>query len=85
MTTSNSKINYVELAIKTSGGVSAVARHFKIYPSAVKKWSVIRLPAERVIPLEALSGISRSLLRPDIYPPAKPEVLGRRLADKVGA
>lgn len=34
---------------------------------AVHKWK--RVPAERVLDVERLRGISRSTLRPDLYPP----------------
>lgn len=34
---------------------------------AVHKWR--RVPAERVLDVERLRGISRSTLRPDLYPP----------------
>ena len=56
----------VDRAIEKAGGASAVARAFGISPQAVGQWK--RIPAERVLALEALSGISRHLLRPDIYP-----------------
>lgn len=59
-------------AIKRAGGPSAVAREFGISPQAVGQWE--RIPAERVLVLERLSGVPRHLLRPDIYPaPAEPE------------
>jgi DNA-binding transcriptional regulator YdaS (Cro superfamily) len=38
-----------------------------------------RIPAERVLPIEAITGISRHDLRPDIYPrerPARPAQAG---------
>jgi DNA-binding transcriptional regulator YdaS (Cro superfamily) len=57
-----------ELAIEQAGGPSAVGRALGISPQAVGQWR--RIPAERVIAVEALSGVSRHLMRPDIYPVA---------------
>lgn len=50
----------VELARKL-GGISS---------QAVSQWR--RVPAERVIEVERVSGISREELRPDLYPSASP-------------
>ncbi len=44
-----------------------VARALKITHGAVSQWK--RVPAERVIVVEALTGIARERLRPDLYPP----------------
>lgn len=44
-----------------------VARALKITHGAVSQWK--RVPAERVIAVEALTGIARERLRPDLYPP----------------
>lgn len=44
-----------------------VARALKITHGAVSQWK--RVPAERVIVVEALTGIPRERLRPDLYPP----------------
>lgn len=56
-------------AVQKAGGPSAVARSISIKPQAVSQWTVC--PPIRVIELEALSGISRHELRPDIYPAAE--------------
>lgn len=48
-----------------------VARALKITHGAVSQWK--RVPAERVIVVEALTGIPRERLRPDLYPPRKVE------------
>lgn len=44
-----------------------IARGLGITRGAVAKWK--RVPAERVLAVERISGIARHLLRPDIYPP----------------
>lgn len=43
-----------------------VARELKITHGAVSQWA--RVPAERVLIVERITGIPRHLLRPDIYP-----------------
>lgn len=57
-------------AVENAGGQSALARICGIGQPAVWKWlqSAKRLPAEYVLRVEAATGVSRHLLRPDIYP-----------------
>ncbi|WP_307280337.1 transcriptional regulator [Labrys wisconsinensis] len=57
----------VERAISVVGGASAAGRALGITPQAVGQWR--RIPAERVLTLEKISGIPRHELRPDLYPP----------------
>jgi DNA-binding transcriptional regulator YdaS (Cro superfamily) len=57
----------VDRAIKVCG-VGSLAASFKISPQAVDKWRRNGVPAERVLALEQLSGVSRTELRPDLYP-----------------
>jgi molybdopterin-guanine dinucleotide biosynthesis protein B len=52
-------------AIRVAGGVSALARKVGISQPCVSNWS--RVPAERVVAVEAATGVSRALLRPDLY------------------
>lgn len=54
-------------AIVQAGGFAALARQLGITPQAVHKWR--QVPAERVLAIEQLTGVSRHRLRPDIYPP----------------
>jgi TorA maturation chaperone TorD len=56
----------VEEAARAMGGIGALARGLGITQPSVSSWR--RIPAERVLDVEALTGISRSILRPDIYP-----------------
>lgn len=51
---------------------SLIAKGCGISSAAVAKWQ--RVPAERVLTVEELSGIKREKLRPDLYPigPRKP-------------
>ena len=43
-----------------------VAKALKITHGAVSQWK--RVPAERVLDVEKITGIPRHMLRPDIYP-----------------
>lgn len=44
-----------------------LARLFKVEKSTITRWSQTRVPAERVLQIEAATGISRHDIRPDIY------------------
>jgi TorA maturation chaperone TorD len=52
-------------AIRAAGGVAALARKIGISQPSVSNWA--RVPAERVLAVEAATGIERSMLRPDLY------------------
>jgi TorA maturation chaperone TorD len=52
-------------AIRAAGGVSELARQIGISQPSVSNW--IRIPAERVVVVEAVTGIDRAKLRPDLY------------------
>ena len=52
-------------AIEKVGGVSELARRIGIAQPSVSNWD--RIPAERVAMVEALTGIPRTRLRPDLY------------------
>src|SRR5215203_323825 len=56
----------VERAIRAAGGVGALARSLGVSQPAISNWQ--RIPAERVLAVEARTGVSRTLLRPDLYP-----------------
>jgi TorA maturation chaperone TorD/DNA-binding transcriptional regulator YdaS (Cro superfamily) len=55
----------LELAIKAAGGVGSLARGLGIAQPSVSAWS--RIPAERVLAVEALTQVNRYALRPDLY------------------
>jgi TorA maturation chaperone TorD len=52
-------------AIDAAGGVAQLARKIGIAQPSVSNWS--RVPAERVIAVEAVTGVPRKELRPDLY------------------
>lgn len=55
----------LERAIDAAGGVRALGRLLGISQAAVSKWK--RIPAERIIDIEAGTGVPREVLRPDLY------------------
>ena len=56
----------LDQAIRAAGGVGALARALGISQPAVSNWQ--KVPAERVLAVESLTGVHRSALRPDLYP-----------------
>lgn len=60
-------------AIRTVGGVSELARRLGISQPSVSNWN--RVPAERVLDVEAATGVERVVLRPDLYA-ARKDVAG---------
>lgn len=67
--------NVVSRAIEVSGGLSAFATQVGVKPPSAFKWRATgRIPAERVLTVERITGIPRHELRPDLYPrPTRPE------------
>lgn len=65
----------MDRAINQAGGMTALARIMtartgkKTLAGSILHWKRSRVPAERVLDLEAVTGISRHEFRPDIYPP----------------
>jgi len=55
----------LDQAIRVAGGVGALARKIGIAQPSVSNWS--HVPAERVLSVEAATGVSRAILRPDLY------------------
>src|SRR5207344_1190611 len=65
----------LELAIKAAGGVASLARGIGIAQPSVSAWS--RIPAERVLAVEALTQVNRFVLRPDLYGPSGNQVTSK--------
>lgn len=53
--------------IDMAGGQLALARYLGISQAAISQWR--RIPHLRVLEVEKLTGISRHVLRPDIFGP----------------
>lgn len=56
----------LDRAIGAAGGVRALARAVGVSQPAISNWR--RVPADRVLSIEALTGVPRTELRPDLYP-----------------
>jgi hypothetical protein len=54
-------------AIERAGGFHALGRHLGISWQAIQRWP--QVPPRRVLAVERITGVPRSKLRPDIYPP----------------
>src|SRR5258707_6978808 len=57
----------LEEAVRAVGGVSELARQIGISQPSVSNWT--RIPAERVLLVEATTGVDRKVLRHDLYGP----------------
>jgi DNA-binding transcriptional regulator YdaS (Cro superfamily) len=55
----------LDQAIAVAGGVGALAKKIGISQPSVSNWS--RVPVERVLAVEAVTGVSRAVLRPDLF------------------
>lgn len=66
--------NPVETAINIANGVRPLARLLGISAPSVWEWRKRgKVPAERVLQLEAVTGLSRHAIRPDLYPVYVPD------------
>ena len=62
-------MNSIERAVKAAGGSHALAKRLEISRQAIEKWVAKgTIPAERVLEIEQITGVSRHVLRPDLYP-----------------
>jgi TorA maturation chaperone TorD len=71
----------LEHAIEAAGGIGALARALGISQPAVSNWQ--KIPAERVLAVEAITGVARSQLRPDLYPMNEATTTGEAAIDEV--
>src|SRR5258705_5569603 len=70
-------------AIRAAGGVASLARAIGIAQPSVSAWS--RIPAERVLAVEALTRVHRFILRPDLYGPSEGQVSSKPGIDEIDA
>jgi DNA-binding transcriptional regulator YdaS (Cro superfamily) len=56
----------LKAAIEIAGGLRALARQLDVSHQAIRRWTK-KIPADRIIAIEAATGVSRSALRPDLY------------------
>jgi DNA-binding transcriptional regulator YdaS (Cro superfamily) len=64
----------LRLAVAATGSFNALARAIGIKAPSIMEWR--RIPSHRILQIEALTGIDRERLRPDLYV--------RRKAKRVG-
>jgi TorA maturation chaperone TorD len=62
----------LEAAIRAAGGITELARRIGISQPSVSNWE--RVPAERVLSVEAATGVERAVLRPDLFADASRNV-----------
>jgi TorA maturation chaperone TorD len=55
----------LDKAIRAAGSITELARRIGISQLSVSNWS--RVPTERVLAVEAATGVARAILRPDLY------------------
>lgn len=56
----------IEKAAAAVGSKSELARRLGVKVQSIQQWT--RIPAERVLDVERVTGIPRHKLRPDLYP-----------------
>jgi TorA maturation chaperone TorD len=68
----------LQQAIDAAGGVAVLARKLGIAQPSVSNWT--KVPPERVIAVESVTGVARDVLRPDLYPGSPIEVADEDMA-----
>jgi DNA-binding transcriptional regulator YdaS (Cro superfamily) len=61
------KARAARAAIDQAGGLAALGRALGITPQAINNWKASGIPADRVLDVERITGISRHELRPDVF------------------
>lgn len=56
----------LDKAKKAAGSAKELARRLGVSPQALSQWK--RVPADRVLAVERVTGVNRTDLRPDLYP-----------------
>ena len=59
----------LDIVISRVGSQALLAKHLGVAPPSICDWKKTgQIPAARVLQVEKISGVSRHVLRPDIYP-----------------
>jgi TorA maturation chaperone TorD len=72
----------LQRAIEAAGGIGSLARALGISQPSVSNWQ--KVPADRVVAVETLTGVPRRDLRPDLYAEASIDPLDRLRAHQYG-
>jgi DNA-binding transcriptional regulator YdaS (Cro superfamily) len=66
------KASVIDRIIQAAGSQAELARRLKLRQQSIQEWVQRgRVPAERVLEVERVSGVPRHQIRPDIYPPSE--------------
>jgi DNA-binding transcriptional regulator YdaS (Cro superfamily) len=57
----------IKTAIERAGGMRALARAMDVHYQSIQSWVKTRVPAERIVDIERVTGVPREELRPDLY------------------
>ena len=60
----------IDLVVQKAGGPGRLAKALGIKSPSLYSWP--RIPAERVLEVERITGVPRHQLRPDLYPIDRP-------------
>lgn len=69
MDTRQMRLEGVKKAVEAAGNRSKLARALGIKVQSIQQWT--KIPDERLIEVEAVTGVPRAELRPDIFGEAK--------------
>lgn len=72
MRTQTKERKIIAYACERAGGMRALARKIGINYQNIQVWR--RIPAERMIDIEAATGIPREHLRPDLFVPRRKNI-----------
>ena len=62
----------IKKAVEAKGTIAALARDLGITRAAIHQWD--RIPADRVVEVERVTGVPREELRPDLYRSSVPSI-----------
>ena len=54
-------------AIEVAGSMRKLAHMLDLHHHAVQQWVRARVPADRIVEIERITGVPREELRPDLY------------------
>lgn len=61
------KSSPIAVLVERVGSQRKLAELLGVTPQAISLWKLGKIPAERVLAIEGATGVSRRVLRPDLY------------------